>query len=100
MVATQPNARVHLVAMLVVVALCILLPLTALESAVMVLAIAIVLVAEAFNTAVEAAVDLASPEIHPLARRAKDVAAGGVLIAALASVVIGVLVLWPRLAAL
>jgi diacylglycerol kinase (ATP) len=98
MLVTQPNARVHLAAMLIVIALCVTLPLSPIESALMVVAIAIVLVAESFNTAIEAVVDLASPDIHPLARRAKDVAAGGVLIAAMAAAAIGVLVLWPRLA--
>ena len=73
------------------------LRITALEWAVLVLAMALVLVLEALNTAVELTVTLASPERHPLAKAAKDVAAGMVLIAAIASVVVGVVILGPRL---
>ena len=57
-----------------------------------------VLSLEVLNSALEATVDLASPEYHPLAKRAKDAAAGAVLIAALGSVTIGCLVFVPRLA--
>ncbi|MDR0530936.1 MAG: diacylglycerol kinase [Oscillospiraceae bacterium] len=63
------------------------------EWAVLLLAAAAVLAAEAFNTAVEAAVDLASPGRHPLAARAKDAAAGAVLLAALGAIAAGVAVL-------
>jgi diacylglycerol kinase (ATP) len=54
-------------------------------------------VAEALNTSIEYLVDLASPEIHPLAGKAKDVAAGAVLVAAIGSAVIGGLVFGPHL---
>jgi len=63
-------------------------------------AIGLVMVGEAFNTALEAVVDLASPAVHPLARIAKDVSAAGVLIAAMLAAVTGLLVLGPRLIAL
>jgi diacylglycerol kinase (ATP) len=59
-----------------------------------------VLVGEAFNTALEAVVDLASPALHPLARIAKDVAAAGVLLAAMTAAGVGLVVLVPRLIAL
>jgi diacylglycerol kinase len=62
-----------------------------------VLTISVVFTAEFINTAIEAVVDLASPEKHPLAKVGKDVGAGAVLIAALAAVLIGVLVLGPPL---
>ena len=52
--------------------------------------------AEALNTAIEFLVDLASPELHPLAAKAKDVAAGAVLVAAIGSLVVGVLVFGPH----
>ena len=55
------------------------------------------LILEGLNTAVEAAIDLASPQIHPLAKAAKDLAAGMVLIAAIASVAVGGLILGPPL---
>jgi diacylglycerol kinase (ATP) len=63
-------------------------------------AIGLVLTAEGINTAIEAVVDLASPEQHLLAGRAKDVAAGAVLIAAVVAAVIGLLVFGPRVLAL
>jgi diacylglycerol kinase (ATP) len=66
----------------------------------LVLTIALVLAAEGFNTAVEAAVDLASPFYHPLAKIAKDVAAGTVLLTAIASVIVGLILFLPRLLSL
>lgn len=67
--------------------------------AIIVLTTAVVFIAEFLNTAVEVTVDLASPQMHPLAKIAKDVAAGAVLIAALAAVLIGLLILGPPLLA-
>ena len=90
LVRTQRNARIHLVIALVAVALGAWLELSGPEWAVLLLTIGLVLAAEAFNTALEAAVDLASPEWHALARIAKDVSAGGVLVLALAAVGVGV----------
>ena len=94
---TQRNARIELVIGLVVCALGAWLKITRVEWAVLVVMIAMVLILEGLNTALEAAVDLASPEIHPLAKVAKDVTAGMVLIAAIASVVVGLLILGPPL---
>ena len=67
------------------------LPLPPFAWALVVVAIALVLVAELFNSALEAVVDLASPADHPLAKQAKDIAAGAVLVAAAAAVAIGLL---------
>ena len=55
------------------------------------------IILEGLNTALEAVVDLASPKLHPLAKVAKDVSAGMVLIAAIAAVIIGLLILGPAL---
>ncbi len=66
----------------------------------LVLTIALVLAAEGVNTAVEAVVDLASPVYHPLAKVAKDVAAGTVLLTAIASVIVGLILFLPRLLSL
>ena len=63
------------------------------------LAIGGVWVAEAFNTSIETLVDLASPEHHPLAGRAKDVAAGAVLCASIAAVIVASIIFLPKLAA-
>ena len=97
LVRTQSNFWVHLMAALLVVALATLLGLRGADLAVLALAIGLVLVLEALNTALEALVDLASPEIHPLAKVAKDVAAAAVLLAALTAVVVALAVLLPRL---
>ena len=68
------------------------------ELAVLLLSIGLVWTAEFVNTALEAVVDLASPEVHPLAKVGKDVGAAAVLIAALLSVLIGLLILGPPIA--
>ncbi len=94
---TQRNARIHVVLAAIACGLGAWLGISGVEWAIIVCAIAGVLILEGLNTAIEAAVDLASPEIHPLARHAKDLAAGMVLIAALGSLVIGLIILGPPL---
>jgi diacylglycerol kinase (ATP) len=94
---TQPNARIQLGITLVVVGAGLWVGLPARDWAVIALAVGLVFTAEAFNTALEAVVDLASPEQQELARVAKDVGAAAVTLAALAAVVVGVLVLGPRI---
>jgi|SRR5579883_1255271 diacylglycerol kinase len=93
---TQRNVRVHLAAAIIVTITGILLRVSALEFALLYVAIAGVFIAEMFNTVIEICVDLAKPEYHPLARIAKDVAAGAVLLSALLAVVIGLFVLGPH----
>ena len=90
---TQRHMRVHFVAALLILFATILLGISAMEFAVLALSVAFVLFAELFNTAVEAVVDLVSPDYHPLAKIAKDTAAGGVLVAACGAAVMGYLVL-------
>ena len=97
LVRTQRNARIELVIGVIACALGFWFRITTAEWCVLILTIAIVLILEGLNTALEAAVDLASPEVHPLAKTAKDVAAAMVLIAAMASIVIGVLIFGVRL---
>lgn len=94
---TQRNARIHLAAGIVACGLGAWLQITRVEWGVLVLTIACVLILEGINTALEAVVDLASPQFHPLARVAKDVAAGTVLIAAMASIGVGLTILGPPL---
>jgi diacylglycerol kinase (ATP) len=98
-VRTQRNAWIHVAVVLLVVLLSFWLRLDLRDWAVIVLTITIVFVAEFLNTAVEVVVDLASPRQHPLARVAKDVGAGAVLLAAIAAVLIGLLILGPPLSA-
>ena len=96
----ERNSRIHLLAGVAAVALAAALRISGVEWAVIVLTIALVLTAEALNCAIERVVDLASPGRHELARQAKDLAAGAVLIASIAACVIGAIVFVPRLIAL
>jgi diacylglycerol kinase len=94
---TQRNARIHAVVGAAACGLAFYLHISRAEWAVLVFTIALVLILEGLNTAIEAAIDLASPNIHPLAKAAKDLAAGMVLIGAIASVAVGGLILGPPL---
>jgi diacylglycerol kinase len=86
---TQPTFRIQGAAAVLVVAGGVLLRLPPAAWAVLVLAIGLVLFAELLNTAIEAVVDLVSPDYHPLAKQAKDVAAAAVLVAAVTAVAAG-----------
>ncbi len=97
MLRTQPNARIHAAATAAVAALGLWLRLDAPSWALLAVAVTLVWAAEACNTALEAAVDLASPRHHPAAKTAKDTAAAGVLLAASGAVAIGLFVLGPPL---
>lgn len=94
---TQRNMRFHIFSAVAVLSFSVFAGLTRTEWALVVFAIGLVMSAELMNTAVEAAVNLFTHEYHPLAKLAKDAAAGAVLVAALVSVVIGWLVFYPRL---
>ena len=94
-IRTQQNAWIHAVVSFIVVLLGLWLDLPQRDWAVIILAIAMVWGAEFFNTALEAIVDLASPEMNHLAKIGKDVGAAAVLIAAGASIIIGFLILGP-----
>jgi diacylglycerol kinase len=94
---TQRNARIEAGIALAVVVLGLLVGLSALEWAVLILTIGLVLAAECLNTVVEAIVDLVSPDYHDLAKLAKDASAGTVLLLSLLSVIIGLLILGPHL---
>ena len=93
---TQHNAWIHLLAALVVVALGWWFKVSPSEWCFLVLGIGFVLVAEAFNTAIETLTDLASPNFHTLAKIAKDVSAGAVLLAAITALGVGLMVFGPR----
>jgi diacylglycerol kinase (ATP) len=97
LLAAEPNARIHLMATVAAIAFGAVLRLTPLEWCAVVVAIALVWMAEALNTAVETICDLVHPEPHPLVARAKDVAAAGVLCAAIGAALIGALVFGARL---
>ena len=96
-IRTQQNAWIHALVSVLVVVMGIWLRIQARDWAVIILAIAMVWAAEFFNTALEAIVDLASPQKNHLAKIGKDVGAAAVLIAAGASVLIGLLIMGPPL---
>jgi diacylglycerol kinase (ATP) len=95
MIRCQHNAWLHAAATLLVVSAGMLLRISRSDWCWIILAVSIVWTAEALNTAFEFLADAASPDFHPLVRDAKDVAAGAVLITALAAAIIGVIVLLP-----
>lgn len=94
---TQHNAWIHALVSLVVFALGFWLQISRQEWAIILLTVMAVWMAEFMNTALEAVVDMASPDFHPLAKIAKDVAAAGVLVGAASAVLIGLLILGPPL---
>ncbi len=96
-IRTQRNAWIHAVVTTFVILLAAWLRLSLIEWAILFLTIALVWTAEFINTALEAVVDLASPELHPLAKVGKDVGAAAVLLAALAAILVGLLLLGPPL---
>lgn len=94
---TQRNMRIHFALATVVLILAFSYGVTKLELMALLVAISFVLIAEMVNTAIEATIDLATTSFDPLAKVAKDIAAGAVLIAAVNAVVIGYLVFADRL---
>lgn len=95
MLKSQQNAWIHTFATIAVVIAGIVLKISYGEWCCLVLAIMAVWMAEALNTAFEFLADVASPEFHPLVKKAKDVAAGAVLISAIGAIVIGVIIFGP-----
>ncbi len=100
LIVSQPNARIHLLAAVVVILAGWRFELDRAEWCLLALAITVVLMAEAFNTALEHLTDLVSPEHHPLAGKAKDVAAGAVLLAAIGAMTVGAIIFLPKIFAL
>jgi diacylglycerol kinase (ATP) len=96
MLRSQQNAWIHAVATIAIVLAGVVFGLSRSEWCWIVLAVVAVWTAEALNTALEFLTDVASPEFHPIAGHAKDVAAGAVLIAAIGAATIGALVLGPH----
>ncbi|WP_052112958.1 MULTISPECIES: diacylglycerol kinase [Clostridium] len=96
-VRTQRNMRIHLAATLVVLSLCFFYDLSRLELLILTITITMVLVGEMINTAIEFAIDATTNYYHPLAKLAKNVAAGAVLITAINAVLVGYIIFLDRL---
>ena len=95
--STQPNARIHLLATVIIIGLGIALGLSPMEWCFIIGCIALVLMAEAVNTAIEFVVDLVSPDYHELAEKAKDVAAAAVLLSVICCGVVWGIIYLPKI---
>ncbi len=96
-VKTQNNARFHLLATLIVIALSTWLNLTLIQWGFILIAIAVVWITECFNTSIEELFNLIHPDKHPIVKNGKDSGAAAVLVAAMLSVLLGSLVIIPAL---
>lgn len=96
-IRSQRNMKIHMLAALLVLGLSVHLRISSREFLIIFFAITLVVMAELLNTAVEAVVDLYTQEFHPLARTAKNVAAGAVLLAAVNSLVVAYVIIFPQL---
>ncbi len=97
LVRTQPNARIHLIALIAVIGTGFFFKINTTEWCLIALASGAVLAAEALNTAVEFVVDLVSPDHHHLAGKAKDVAAAAVLLMAFGAIAVGLFIFLPKI---
>lgn len=96
-VRTQRHMRIHMVATILVLAACFLYNLSKVEILVIVITITLVVTAEMINTAVEFAIDATTNYYHPMAKIAKNVAAGAVLVTAINAIVVGYIIFWNKL---
>lgn len=97
LIRKEHNAWIHCTAIVLVTIAGFHFDITSTEWCIVVLCFGLVLAAEGFNTAIERLVDLVSPDFHPIAGDVKDVAAGAVLICAIAAAIVGMIVFIPYL---
>lgn len=93
---SQRNMKLHTLAAIIVITAGVIFRLNRMEWGLVVVAIFLVLTSETMNTAVEKAVDLVTGEYHPLAKQAKNLAAGATLLAAICAVILGIIVFSPH----
>lgn len=96
-VRTQRNMRIHLIAALCVLIACFLIDISKAEFLILCITVTMVLAAEVINTAIESAIDMAANHYHPLAKIAKNAAAGAVLITAINSLIVGYIIFWDKI---
>ncbi len=92
-----PNAKIHLAAAILCVFFGIYFSITSLEWCIIIIAISMVIVAEAINTAIEYLTDLVTKDYHELAKKTKDMAAGAVLLAAIGAICIACFIFLPKI---
>jgi diacylglycerol kinase len=97
LVASERHFQLHLIAATCAVILAAFLGFSRLEWAILIVTIGLVLVAEGLNSAIERAIDITTPSFHPLAKAAKDIGAAAVLLAAIVSLLVGLLLYVPKL---
>ncbi len=95
--ASETHLKIHVGVLFLVVAFGIWLQISTTEWLICLICFGGVISAELFNTAIESVVNLVSPEIHPLAGKAKDVAAGAVLVSAISAAIVGLIIFIPKL---
>lgn len=100
LVLTEHNVRIHLAAALCALLAGWLLRISPMEWVAVIICIGGVLMAEGFNSAIEAVCDLVTTQKHPLVARAKDIAAGAVLLMACAAALVGAVIFIPKIIAL
>ena len=96
---TQRNMRIHFVVAIAVIVFAVIVSVSKMELIVLLISISFVLIAEMINSAIEGAIDVATSSFDPMAKLAKDVAAGAVLIATLNAIAVGYLVFSHRISA-
>ncbi|MGM9979238.1 MAG: diacylglycerol kinase [Clostridium sp.] len=96
-VRTERNMKIHLVAAILVLIACFFFDISRVEFLILVITITMVISAEVVNTAIEAVVDMSTNYYHPLAKIAKNAAAGAVLITAINAVIVGYVIFWDKL---
>lgn len=98
--AEEHNARIHLLAALIAIVLGFVLKISRGEWIALIIVIGLVLICEAFNTALEVLCDYVQPEKHPKIKKVKDLAAAAVLISAFSALIAGIILFGPKLIAL
>lgn len=96
-IKTEQNMKIHIVAMILVVVVGIILKISKLDWIICIILFGLVISAELTNTAIETVVDIASPEINPKAKLAKDIAASSVLVLAIVAVIVGLIIFIPKI---
>lgn len=94
---TEQNILIHTIIAIIVIALAFYFKISSIESCILALSIGLVIAFEIINTSIEYTIDMAMPNIHPLAKLAKDSASGAVLITAITSIVIGLIIFIPKI---
>ncbi|BCZ48532.1 diacylglycerol kinase [Clostridium gelidum] len=96
-VRTERNMKIHLIVALGVLIISFFFDITKYEFLILAITITMVITAELINTAIEATIDMTTNYYHPLAKIAKNAAAGGVLIAAINALLVGYIIFWDKL---